>query len=279
MLAGRTPSNMHANRNYRKDGSIVECEWYNSALLDANGQLISVRSQVLDVTERKRAEEALQEQQRQLELLNETLEEKVREKTVEVHRLASDVIKAVQQERHRISHILHDDLQQRIYAIQMQLTFLHDGLHQETARQEAYEIEKQLAEILEVTRHLSIDLSPPILRGEGLTQAIHWLATQMRQRYGLPIKLQAEGPFALDDEELHVLVFNCVRELLFNVVKHAQASQAVVALQWTESGLQIEVRDDGRGFPVNMLIHPAGEGLGEESSSPSSSGLPTIQHQ
>ncbi len=59
MLAGRKTSNTHKNRNYRKDGSVVVCEWYNSALTDVNGHLISVQSLVLDVTERTQAEEAL----------------------------------------------------------------------------------------------------------------------------------------------------------------------------------------------------------------------------
>ena len=48
---------------------------------------------------------------------------------------------------------------------------------------------------------------------------------------------------------MQVLLFNCVRELLFNVVKHAEASRAVVKLQWLEGSLRIEVCDDGKGFP------------------------------
>jgi len=235
-----------------------------------------------DISARKRAEEALYKSKKQLQLLNETLEQQVQEKTAEVRSLASDLVKAVQHERHRISHILHDDLQQRIYAIRMQLTFLHDELQKEddeAARTEVANIEKELADVLTITRNLSIDLSPPILRGEGLSHAINWLAAQMRQRYGLPIELQANEPFAISAEELHVLLFNCVRELLFNVVKHAQASRAVVALHWTDAGLRIEVRDDGKGFLVNMPVQQGISEMGEEGDLQSSSGLPTIRHQ
>ena len=57
MIAGRRPRNTHANRNYRKDGSVVHCEWYNSAIYDRAGRLTSILSLVLDVTDRKRAEE------------------------------------------------------------------------------------------------------------------------------------------------------------------------------------------------------------------------------
>jgi PAS domain S-box-containing protein len=283
MLAGRSSSNMHANRNYRKDGSIIECEWYNSALLNEKSQLISVRSQVLDVTQRRRAENALRESEKQLQQLNESLEQKVLEKTAEVRRLATDLVIAVQRERNRISHILHDDMQQRIYAIQMQMKFLHNELNQvnQAAQNEALDIGKQLEEVLAITRHLSIDLSPPILQDEGLAQAINWLAEQMRQRYGLSIEIQADGPFIIQDEELQVLLFNCVRELLFNVVKHAEASRAVVALQWLDDGLQIEVSDDGKGFPVKVKIEEeqSAEETNEDDDLQLSFGLPTLRHQ
>ena len=60
MLAGKKLRNVLASRNYRKDGSVVECEWYSSALLDRDGELISINSQILDITERRRAEETQQ---------------------------------------------------------------------------------------------------------------------------------------------------------------------------------------------------------------------------
>jgi PAS domain S-box-containing protein len=66
MMAGRQGRNVHANRNYRKDGTVIHCEWYNSAIFDRDGRLASVRSQVLDVTERKRAEDALRGKSAQL---------------------------------------------------------------------------------------------------------------------------------------------------------------------------------------------------------------------
>jgi PAS domain S-box-containing protein len=59
MLEGRRPHTINMNRNYRKDGSVVHCEWYNSALLDGDGRLVSVLSLALDVTERLQAQERI----------------------------------------------------------------------------------------------------------------------------------------------------------------------------------------------------------------------------
>jgi PAS domain S-box-containing protein len=68
MLAGRQPRNVHANQNYRKDGRVVHCEWYNSALYDAAGRMTSILSLVLDTTDRKRAEVALRESEERFRL-------------------------------------------------------------------------------------------------------------------------------------------------------------------------------------------------------------------
>jgi PAS domain S-box-containing protein len=73
MLEGKSPSNMHANRNYRKDGTVLECEWYNSALRDVEGNLVSIFSQVLDVTARNRAEAEIRKKNIELNAANEEL--------------------------------------------------------------------------------------------------------------------------------------------------------------------------------------------------------------
>jgi signal transduction histidine kinase len=70
LQTGRTPTRVSANRNYRKDGSIVFCEWYNSSLVDDEGKLRSILSLVLDVTDRKRLEQELVGQADQLARAN-----------------------------------------------------------------------------------------------------------------------------------------------------------------------------------------------------------------
>ena len=74
LMTGTDPNRFSANRNYRKDGSIVYCEWYNSSLLDESGKLRSILSLVLDVTERKQAEERLRQTAEELARSNKDLE-------------------------------------------------------------------------------------------------------------------------------------------------------------------------------------------------------------
>jgi signal transduction histidine kinase len=230
--------------------------------------------------ERKRTQEALWESQRQLQALNETLEHKVRERTAEVRSLASDLTKAEQRERRRISHILHDDLQQRLYAIKIQMAMVLEMLGTENSpvQAELAEVREQIDLALALTRRLSIDLSPPILKDEGLEQAIQWLAAQMQEQHGLHVVIQAAGAVPIPDSELQVLLFNCVRELLFNVVKHARVSEAIVSLERTDGDLRIEVCDYGKGFNPGRLAQ--GNGASEEGAFRARNfGLPTLRHR
>jgi PAS domain S-box-containing protein len=247
---------------------------------DDAGDLLGGFGITQDITERKQAEINLSASKEQLRLLNETLEQKVNNQTAEVRRLTASLTKAEQRERSRIAHILHDDLQQRLYAVKMRLAFLTDGNMVDAAMEkEVSELDKQLAEILLLTRHLTIELSPPVLRDEGLRQAIEWLAFQMDEKLGMRVEVQAEESFATEDETVQVLLFNCVRELLFNIVKHAGVNRAVVSLQRSGDHLQIKVQDDGKGFDVATLFGKSKNDRGDTEEGKESFGLPTLRHQ
>jgi two-component system CheB/CheR fusion protein len=187
-----------------------------------------------DITERKQAEE-------------------------KIRSLASKLTRAEQEERHRISQILHDDLQQQLFAIRAQLVMLNDTNEKNKLSPELRttldQIQSWLSDAITVTRNLSIDLSPIVLQGEGLTEAIVWLSSQMKEQYGLQVDLEAKGDFHNLDNHIRVLLFQAVRELLFNIVKHAGILQAAVTLEQVDGRGRITISDTGRGFDVGTIIN------------------------
>jgi signal transduction histidine kinase len=117
-----------------------------------------------------------------------------------------------------------------------------------------------LDESISLTRNLSIDLSPAVLEGEGLSDALAWLATQMHEQYGLDVNIRANGVSTRFEDTLRILLFQAVREALFNVVKHAQTAHASVALEKANGHIQIIVSDGGVGFPSDSVDQENGMG-------------------
>ncbi len=150
--------------------------------------------------------------------------------------------------------MLHDDLQQRLFAVKAQLSFLKDvNLSAETYR-ELDQIQATLSESIAITRNLSIDLSPIVLQGEGLVEALTWLAFRMKEQYGLQVDLDAKEDLHQVDSHMRMLLFQSIRELLFNVVKHAGVLQATVTLEQVNGRPCITVSDDGKGFDSEAVL-------------------------
>lgn len=179
----------------------------------------------------------------------------------QIRALAAELTAAEQTERHRLAQILHDDLQQRIFAVQMQLSFLRDAYERNDIhafKADFPQIEEWLAEAIQVTRTLSVDLSPPVLHGEGLAEAVIWLGSQMKDQYDLQVNIQTNGQLPQIPENVRVLAFSAVRELLFNVVKHAGTREADVLFEQSGDRWKITVRDEGKGFDSQAtMANPA----------------------
>ena len=169
-----------------------------------------------------------------------------------IRSLATQLTVAEQEERQRISQILHDDLQQRLFAIKTQLALLMNdsdpGKISGVAREELKQLQFLLSDVIGITRSLSVDLSPSILQGEGLAEAILWLSAQMKNRHGLQVELLARDNLNQLDNHMRMLLFQTIRELLFNVVKHAGTEQATVTLERDDKRGRITISDAGRGF-------------------------------
>ena len=177
--------------------------------------------------------------------------------------LASELTIAEQEERHRISQVLHDDLQQRLFAIRAQLSFLKitgDKTPDSTEFQLTIDqVDSWIMDAITITRNLSVDMSPSVLRGEGLAEAVLWLSARMKDQHGLQLQIDATDNLNHLNDHMRVLLFQAVRELLFNVVKHSGTMEASITLERIDGQGRITVSDSGKGFDTNsVLLDPVG---------------------
>ena len=175
----------------------------------------------------------------------------------EIHRLNIERKTVEHQERQRIAQILHDDLQQRLFAIKMYLSNM-DRPRRENPVPAERELSKPvewLGEAITLTRQLSTDLSPLDSRHEGLALGLLALSSQMKERYGLDVEMIAED-FQLEfGEKLQVTLFQAIRELLFNIVKHSGSLKARITMEQVDQNwAHITVSDEGKGFDFKAIL-------------------------
>ena len=203
---------------------------------------------------------ALQQALARLEMLTAELEARVAMRTAEVRRLVGDLTEAERRERGRVAQVLHDDLQQLLYAVQFKIEAMRDPADERVAAllEQADEL---VGRAVHVTRTLSVDLRPPVLKGEGLDRTFEWLGQRMREAYGIDVTVEADTPI-LAGKTVQVLLFQIVRELLFNVVKHAGTLAATVRVEVASAErVRVVVTDTGAGF-VPSEVESQGDSQG-----------------
>lgn len=263
LLRDATASSAPAARELqlaRSDGQEI---WVNAEVVperDPAGKNMGFRATLSDITVRKKAEAALIESQ----IL---LEQRVRERTAELRqrsdqlaRLASEMTLSEQRERKRLAKVLHDHLQQLLVAAKFGLEVVRGCVPENPAVEQVTGI---LDEALKTSRSLTVELSPPILHQAGLAAGLEWLARWMKETHGLDVALRIDPKASPEREDVRVIVFEAIRELLFNVVKHAETDEVSAELAvFNEDHLRITVRDNGKGFDPDVisLYNNKGEG-------------------
>jgi two-component system, chemotaxis family, CheB/CheR fusion protein len=225
--------------------------WYLTHLLpyrSAEERIEGVVITFVDITRRKRSEEELAQ-------LTKSLEQRVLERTRQVRDLTTSLVRAEQRERRRLSEALHDELQQLLYGTKLKLAMLRDAAGDgRNAKKHIAEAEELLGRGIQLTRQLSVDLNPPVLKSEGLRAILSWLQSHMRELHGLDVEIEAEGEIRVDDGDVRVLLFQVFRELLFNISKHAGVDSARVSLRESNGELVVDVKDQGKGFDVATTL-------------------------
>ena len=219
--------------------------------LKNRGTVEALVSQIGLTLKRRQAEEALQE-------AKDDLEERVLERTAQLRRLALELTHVEQRERKRLAGILHDHLQQLLVGARMGVQLLQRQVGDKNVGQSVENVSNLLNESIKVSKSLTVELSPPILHEAGLAAAVNWLGRWMSENHGLTVEVDAKTEIEADKEGVCILLFESIRELLFNVVKHTQVKAAKVSIAETEAGeVRIVVADRGAGFDPERI---GGEG-------------------
>jgi signal transduction histidine kinase len=196
---------------------------------------------------------AVDRQAAQLHALNDGLEGRVREQTAELRFLADRLETARESERTAIARELHDELGQELTALRFALEATTTRFEKDPAalRPNLRQLEQLLVRTTATTRNLLRELRPRVLDELGLVAALEWLVERTGGKVRCRLEAPAEEPSL--DPTVAVAAFRIVQESLTNVLRHAEAGEAVVRLAAEGERLVVEVSDDGRG------LAPAGE--------------------
>jgi PAS domain S-box-containing protein len=222
-------------RYVRKDGWIGWGRQSISLVRETAGHPQFFLALFEDITERRESEEKINTYQEQLQSL------------------ASELSLTEERERRRLATVLHDHIAQLLILAKAKFEKIQESSFYRNLAKPMEEIRRLIEESIRYTRTCIFELSPPILYDLGFEATIEWLAEHMQEQYGLAVEVEDdEQPKPLDNE-VRVLLFRGVRELLFNVLKHAQASRARVCMHRDGDQLRVTVEDDGKGFAPDQL--------------------------
>ncbi len=171
--------------------------------------------------------------------------------TVEEKReVAIRIIQAQEEERRRVARDLHDGLAQQLSAALMGLEVSQRLLESdsERAKQELNNVELIIRDGLREAREVIFNLRPLSLDNMGLKTVIKGLISQLQDRTGIHILLSAHGEEQKLDGTTSTCIFRIVQEALNNVIKHANASEIKVRLEFAPDFLAVQVIDNGCGF-------------------------------
>ena len=176
--------------------------------------------------------------------------------------LAARLASAQDVEQRRIADGLHDDVAQLLTACGVKLALADQAGDPEKARGLRDEAEALLEESIRKIQSLSFELYSSTLRRLGLRNALEELCQSVEQRYGVHFHFRARGEERSPEEALDTVLFKMVRELLFNVVKHAGVEEGEISLDLGKDYVELSVADEGAGFEAGEREPGLGQGLG-----------------
>lgn len=253
--------NIHRHSNADQPTEKESIEFVFQPLHDSDGSLTGIFVQGIGLTERRHAK-------KELESVNQTLEERVKERTKKLRSykrklqlLASKLNKAEERERERLASELHDKLGQMLTVAKIKADGLKSDEFSDETSAEIQELREMIDDALGYNQNLMAELKPPAeLDEEDVTEVLYRTAEKMKEQ-GLNVVIEDDKQPKPADREIRTMLYQSVRELLLNIIKHADVNEARMTISRTENQIKVTIEDEGRGFEMeNDKPAPTEEG-------------------
>lgn len=202
-----------------------------------------------EIAERKDTERSLRAREAELHQSREDL-----------RALAGQLLTAQEQDRRRISRDLHDDVNQRLAMLAMDLRQAEKDPSNdpETLRSAIRTVSDRLTTVSDDVRQMAYRFHPSILDDLGLVKAVRRLVDDFSARTGIENSYVHKDPVAALPAEIAICIYRVVQESLSNVSRHARASHTEVELMCDDDQVGLSIRDNGVGFDAAALSKPGG---------------------
>jgi signal transduction histidine kinase len=170
----------------------------------------------------------------------------------QLRRMSSELALTEEHEKKRLATALHDSVLQSLSATAIKAKVLGDMIADGEGRDLLESIRKELREELQSLRSLTFELSPPILYELGLCAAVEWLGDEIKKE-GVEFVFESREEPPASAQTVKIMAFQCMRESLNNIRKHAESSRITVSQRIVCDNLVMSVRDDGKGFDASSL--------------------------